>query len=137
LDQVILWLTITALVTSPLLFSYFDFVSVFNEPKIVVLHLTAGLIAILWLWQLFINRLNSRSASENQLNWDLVKWAGRNPARWAMIGMGIWLFAQLASTLLSPLPIISFFGGDEGRSGYGLYDNLSMFVIFASVALRF
>jgi tetratricopeptide (TPR) repeat protein len=51
--------------------------------------------------------------------------------------MAVWVFAQLAATLLSPLPIISFFGGDEARSGYNLYDSLSLVVIFASVALRF
>ena len=66
-----------------------------------------------------------------------MSWAGRNPARWALIGVAVWVFAQLASTLLSPLPVISFFGGDEARSAYNLYDSLSMFVILASVALRF
>jgi O-antigen ligase/tetratricopeptide (TPR) repeat protein len=137
IDQTILWLTITALVLLPLAFSFFKFVAVFNEPKVVSLHLTAGLIAILWIWQIVLRRLNARTAQENEFNWDLMKWAGRNPARWALVGSAIWVFAQLASTLLSPLPIISFFGGDEGRSAYGLYDSLSMLVIFASVALRF
>ena len=35
------------------------------------------------------------------------------------------------------LPIISFFGGDEARSGYNLYDSLSVSVIFLSVTFRF
>ncbi len=137
LDQAILWITLAVLVTLPLSFSYFKFVSVFNEPKVVTLHLAAGLITTLWLWQIVLRRLNTRSASDNELNWDLMSWAGRNPARWALIGAVIWVFAQLASTILSPLPIISFFGGDEARSGYNLYDSLSLLVIFFSVALRF
>ncbi len=137
LDQAILWLTLAALVALPLAFSYFDITAVFNELKVVSLHLTAGLIVILWLWQIVLRRINARSIPENQLSWDLVSWAGRNPARWALLGAAVWVFAQLASTLLSPLPIISFFGGDEARSGYNLYDSLSMFVIFASVALKF
>ena len=136
-DQAILWLTLAALVALPLAFSYFDVTAVFNELKVVSLHLTAGLIVILWLWQIVLRRINARSIPENQLRWDLVSWAGRNPARWALLGVAVWVFAQLASTLLSPLPIISFFGGDEGRTGYSLYDNLSLMVIFASVALRF
>ncbi|MBT3996625.1 MAG: hypothetical protein HOF01_12600 [Chloroflexi bacterium] len=137
IDQAIIWLTITALVTTPLFFSFFNFVSVFNEPKLVLLHLTGGLIAILWLWQIVLNRLNARSANDSDLNWDLLDWAGRSPARWALVAVAVWVFAQLASTILSPLPIISFFGGDEGRSAYNLYDNSSMLVIFAAVALRF
>jgi tetratricopeptide (TPR) repeat protein len=136
-DQAILWITLAALFLLPLLFAYFDVLSTFNELKLVTLHLSAGLIAGLWLWQIVLSRLDSRSAENNALQWDLLNWAGRNPARWALIGAAVWVFAQIASTLLSPLPIISFFGGDEARSGYGLYDSLSLLVIFASVALRF
>ena len=137
IDQAIFWLTISALVVAPLAFSYYQIVSVFNELKVVGVHLTTGLIAILWLWQLVLRRVNQRSAQDNELKWDLINWAGRSPARWALIGAAIWVFAQLASTLLSPLPVISFYGGDEARSGYNLYDSLSITVIFLSVALRF
>lgn len=136
-DQVILWLTLGALFLIPLLFSYFDFVAVFNEPKIVVLHLSAGLISVLWLWQIVLRRMNARTQPHSDVNWDLAAWAGRNPARWAIIAAAIWVFAQLASTLLSPLPVISFYGGDEARSGYNLYDSLSLTVLFASVIFRF
>jgi tetratricopeptide (TPR) repeat protein len=137
LDEAILWITLAALFLIPLVFSYFDVVAVFNELKVVTLHLTAGLIAILWLWQIVLRRLDARTSTNNQLNWDLLGWAGKNPARWALIAAAVWVFAQLASTLLSALPVISFFGGDEARSGYNLYDSLSLTVIFLSVALRF
>ena len=86
IDQAILWLTLAALVALPLVFSYFDVTAVFNELKTVSLHITAGLIAILWLWQIVLRRVNARSIPENQLSWDLMSWAGRNPARWALIG---------------------------------------------------
>jgi tetratricopeptide (TPR) repeat protein/O-antigen ligase len=137
IDRAIIWLTLAALFIVPLIFSFFDIVSTFTELKLVVLHLAAGSIAILWLWQIVLQRLDSRSATNNELNWDLVNWAGRSPARWALIAAGAWVFAQLAATLLSPLPVISLFGGDEARSGYNLYDSLSLTVIFLSVALRF
>ena len=137
IDQAIMWITLGALFIIPLVFSYFKIVAVFTELKLVTLHLAAGLIAILWLWQIVLRRLDSRGRQNNQVSWDLLRWAGRNPARWALIGAAVWVFAQIASTLLSPLPIISFFGGDEARSGYNLYDSLSLFVLFLSVALRF
>jgi len=137
LDQVILWITLAVLITLPLSFSYFDVVSIFNEPKVVSLHLAAGLISTLWIWQIVLRRLNTRQLPDNDFNWDLMSWAGRNPARWALIGAVVWVSAQVASTILSPLPVISFFGGDEARSGYNLYDSLSMSIIMFSVALRF
>jgi len=137
IDQAIMWITLGALFIIPLVFSYFKIVAVFSELKIVTLHLAAGSIAILWLWQLVFRRLNSRDAPNNRFNWDLLRWAGRNPAHWALVGAAVWAFAQVASTLLSPLPVISFFGGDEARSGYNLYDSISLLVLFLSVALRF
>ena len=137
IDQAIMWITLGALFIIPLVFSYFKIVAVFTELKLVTLHLAAGLIAMLWLWQLVFRRLDTRSRQNDRISWDLVRWAGHNPARWALISAAVWVFAQIASTLLSPLPIISFFGGDEARSGYNLYDSISLFVLFLSIALRF
>ncbi|MEC9293861.1 MAG: hypothetical protein VYC65_06200 [Chloroflexota bacterium] len=137
IDQAIVWITAGALIGIPLLFSYFDITAVFNELKIMTLHLTAGLITILWFCQMLLRQLNPTAKRNDHLNESLNTWLGRNPARWALIGASIWIFAQLASTLLSPLPVISFFGGDETRSGYNLYDSLSLTVIFLSVAFRF
>ena len=137
LDQAIIWITVGALFVIPLIFSYFDVTAVFNELKILTLHLAAGLITILWLCQAWLKQLvpiAKRNSSQSQ---GLTTWLGRNPARWALIAASVWVFAQIASTLLSPLPIISFFGGDEARSGYNLYDSLSLGIIFLSVALRF
>ena len=137
LSHAIVWLTITALIGAPLLFSYFDITAVFNELKIITLHLTAGLITILWFCQITLRQHIQKLQDNNELTWDLKSWAGRNTARWALIGASIWIFAQITATLLSPLPAISFFGGDESRSGYNLYDSLSMMVIFLSVAFKF
>ena len=137
IDQAILWITFGTLLIIPILFSYFDITAVFSEPRIVALHLASGLIAILWIWQIAMRMISPQLQKVDPLKWDLLRWAGRNPARWAVISAAIWLFAQIASTLLSPLPIISFFGYDEASSGYNLYDSLSLGIIFLSAALRF
>jgi len=137
LDLVIIWVTLVALTGIPLLFSYFDITAVFNELKLITLHLTAGLITILWVFQVWLRQLKRTSKRNDEQDEDLKTWLGYNPARWAVVAASIWVFAQIASTLLSPLPVISFFGGDESRSGYNLYDSLSLTVIFFSVAFRF
>ena len=137
IDQAILWITFGTLLIIPILFSYFDITAIFSEPRIVALHLASALIAILWIWQIAIRMINPILPKIDPLKSDLLKWAGRNPARWALIGAAIWFFAQIASTLLSPLPIISFFGYDEASSGYNLYDSLSLGILFLSIALRF
>ena len=56
----------------PLIFSFFEIVAVFNELKVVVLHLTAVLIAILWLWQIVLHQLDARSTNDNEVHWDLM-----------------------------------------------------------------
>ena len=137
IDKAIIWITLTALLLIPLIFSYFDITAVFNELKLLTLHLAAIMIVILSAWQILLVRLNSEVPKAHYSQWDLLKWADRNPARWALVGAFIWIMAQVAATLLSPLPVISFFGGDESRSGYNLYDSLSLSVIFLSVAFRF
>jgi tetratricopeptide (TPR) repeat protein len=43
----------------------------------------------------------------------------------------------IGSTLLSPLTDVSFFGVEDNRSGYNLYDNISLFVIGLSIAIKF
>tara|TARA_A100001037_G_scaffold304095_1_gene339837 strand:- start:202 stop:2481 length:2280 start_codon:yes stop_codon:yes gene_type:complete len=137
IDQAIIWLTLLGLVFAALSFAAFEIVAIFNEPKVVFLHLIAGLIAVIWSWQAAFRSLAGSGEVRETQPWDLVVWVGSNPARWALIAVAVWIFAQIASTILSPLPIISFFGGDEARSGYNLYDSLSLFVILLAVAFKF
>ena len=136
IDQAILWITLGALLLIPLTFSWFDVLAVFNELRLVFLHFAAVSIAILWSWQLAIHWYNHRQ-SEDQPTWDLLAWSRGNIARYALIASVAWVAVQIFSTLLSQLPVISFYGGDEARSGYNLYDLLSMWVLFFSVAIRF
>ena len=68
LDVAIIWVTLTALFSIPLLFSYFDITAVFNELKLITLHLTAGLITILWFCQMFLRQINSTANRKIDLN---------------------------------------------------------------------
>ena len=136
IDSAILWITLGTLFVVPLIFGFADFVAVFSELKLVTLHLGAGLIAILWIWQIAINKINTPDTRKPS-GFDVLRCAAKSPAHWLIIAVALWLVAQVISTLLSPLPIISLFGADDARSGYNLYDNISLFVIFVVVAARF
>ena len=137
IDSAIIWITLGTLFIIPIIFNYFHIVSVFAELKLVTLHLGAGLIAILWLWEFARNGHFPVSISKQKPGRDLLQKIGKNPTRWALIGAVIWFFALTISTLLSPLSSISFFGAEDNRSGYNLYDYISLFFICFSVAFRF
>ena len=136
IDSAILWIALGTLFIVPLIFGFADFVAVFSELKLVTLHLGAGLIAILWLWQIVIKNITAPETG-NPSDFDVLRWAAKSPARWLIIAVALWLLAQGISTILSPLPIISLLGADDLRSGYNLYDNISLFLIFAVVAVKF
>jgi O-antigen ligase len=136
IDSTILWITLGTLFVVPLIFGFDNFVAVFSELKLVTLHLGAGLIAILWLWQIVINKINAPETGKPS-DFDVLSWAAKSPGRWLIIAAVLWLLSQVISTILSPLPMISLLGADDLRSGYNLYDNISLFVIFAVVARKF
>jgi tetratricopeptide (TPR) repeat protein len=136
IDQAILWITLGSLFMIPLLFSYFRIVAVYSELRVALLHLAAGSVAALWLWQVVLVWYQDEGKKRQSVSWDLMDWVRSNPARWTVVAVAIFVFVQVASTLLSPLPIISFFGGDDARSGYNLYDSLSLTVLLFSVAFR-
>jgi tetratricopeptide (TPR) repeat protein len=136
IDKAILWITLGSLFMIPLLFSYFQIVAVYSELRVALLHLAAGSVATLWLWQVVLVWYQDEGKKRQSVSWDLMDWVRSNPARWTVVALAIFVFVQVASTLLSPLPIISFFGGDDARSGYNLYDSLSLTVLLFTVAFR-
>ena len=137
INSAIIWVTLSTLFIIPLIFNYFQIVSIFAELKLVTLHLGGGVISILWLWELIIKRQITISIPKQGSNLSLVQRVSRNPTHWALIGAFIWFTVLIMSTLLSPLLSISFFGAEDNRSGYNLYDYISLFIIFLSVAFRF
>ena len=118
INSIIIWITLGTLFIIPLIFNYFQIVPIFAELKLVTLHLGAGVISILWLWELVIKRQITISIPKQGLHRSLGQWVGRNPTHWTLIGAFVWFTALIISTLLSPLLSISFFGAEDNRSGY-------------------
>jgi len=137
IDPAIILITLCTLFIIPIIFNYFQIVPVFSELKLVTLHLGAGLISVLWILELTLKTEFPASISKSTISRDLLLSIRKNPIHFALVGAAIWFFAIGTSTLLSPLTAISFFGAEDNRSGYNLYDYISLLVICFSVAFRF
>lgn len=136
-NTAIVWIVLITLFIIPLIFNYSNTISVFTELKRVSLHLGAGLILLIWLWQiLYKNSLTKKIPIKTAIHY-LLPSKNNTPAKWALTGLVLWITALVGSTLLSPLSDISFFGVEDNRSGYNLYDNIALFVIGLTVAIKF
>ncbi len=136
IDRAIFWITLGALFSIPLLFNYFSVVAVYDELRLSLLHFAAGSVVVLWLWQAVIVLSQTEMQSQKVAYLNPRVWAGSNIARWTVTLVGLFVLVQVVSTLLSPIPMISFFGGDDTRSGHNLYDSLSMTVLLIVVVFR-
>ena len=133
LDSLIHWITLVTLVALPVVFGSSETFAIRPELKRVVLHLSAISIASLWCWQWTLEQ----NLKLDLARFDIKRWITTHPANLLITVMSIWVFVQVISALLSPIPHISILGADDQRSGYNLYDNISFFVLFLSVATRF
>jgi len=137
MNSVIIGITLITLFIIPLIFNYANNLSVFTELKRVTLHLGAGLISILWLSQIIgENSLTEKTSTITTIR-NLLPNSIKGPSQWAITGLALWLTALIISTIISPLPDISFFGAEDNRSGYNLYDKICLFVIALSIATKF
>ena len=78
INKTIFYTTSTALFLIPLLFSYFDFVAVYEDPRQFILHLSAILIITLSMWKLYFVSLGNKSLVTRIKNWDLISWAKKD-----------------------------------------------------------
>ncbi len=124
-----MWLGALTLV--PLVFNGRNVLYFFSDPKQYVLHFAALSIVVLWSFELAFTR-----RGVGRPGWHLTGWAGRSPARWALIAVAAFFFWQVLSTLLSPLAVYSALGRDPNNPGYELYSSLSYAAIFFAIALR-
>ena len=76
-DSAIIWVTLGTLFIIPIIFNYFKVVSVFAELKLVTLHLGAGFILILWMWELIVTRQTSIGIPRQDIHRRLKIWVGR------------------------------------------------------------
>lgn len=109
----------------------------YGELKVFVLHLGMLLVAVLWLWQKTLRILRDREINKAIADFRFLEWAGRSPARWAVIALVVMWLAQIVSTAFSPLPTLSVFGGNEQFPGGNLYDSFGLLMVFLVVAFKF
>ena len=136
IDLAIEALTLIGLILVPLIFRGREWVAFYSQPKLFVLHFVALSIALLWGLELALNAATSREPTTISISQRLDAWIGAARHRWLLvtvIGFGL---VFVASTLLSPMPLVSAWGRDFGDLGYELYSTLSFLVIFFAVALR-
>ena len=122
------WLLTVALV--PAVFASEDFLVFVDLPKTVLLRSLTGLLAALWTveWAL---RDASAGSDRDASTWHRFHaWTRESPARWAVVAGLAFLTSNVTSTLLSQAPSLSIWGNNPGRDGYGLYNTVSLFVLF-------
>ncbi len=139
LDMAIEWTWLIGLALVAFVFNGNNYLFFFTQPKQYATHLLGLTIAALWLFDIaFAWKGKSKSATENEIPfWKRPwKWAGRNPARWALIFAALFLFGQVMSTLFSQQPLTSFLGRDPNDPGYELYAVLAYLLVFSAIAIR-
>jgi tetratricopeptide (TPR) repeat protein len=126
------WLT--GLVLVPLVFRGRELVVIYSQPKYFLVHLVALVIVVVWTAEWALGPSRNRSISSVFETVD--RWVAREPGRWALLAFGGFVFAAVASTLLSPVPLVSLWGRDFEDLGYELYSTLTFLVVLFAIAFR-
>ena len=126
------WLT--GLVLVPMVFRGRELVTIYSQPKYFLLHLVALVIVVIWTAEWALGP--SRNRSIGGVIETVDRWVGREPGRWALLAFGGFVFAAVASTLLSPVPLVSLWGRDFEDLGFELYSTLAFLVVLFAIALR-
>ena len=126
------WLT--GLVLVPLVFRGRELVAIYSQPKYFLVHLVALVIVVVWTAEWALGP--SRNRAIGSVFETVDRWVGREPGRWALLAFGGFIVAAVASTLLSPLPLVSLWGRDFEDLGYELYSTLAFLVVLFAIAFR-
>ncbi|MDP6823496.1 MAG: O-antigen ligase family protein [Dehalococcoidia bacterium] len=126
----IAWLA--GIVLVPLLFNPRNWLSFYNDPKYVALHVVALVIIVAWAWEraLYVQPGGLPTLTKAR------EWMGRRPERWTLIAAGGLAVSAVISTIASPVRTTSLWGRDFTDLGYELYSFLSLLVVFVAVAMR-
>lgn len=131
-DVVIETAWLVGLVSVPLVFNPRNWLTFYNDPKYVALHIAALVIVAAWAWE---RAVYPETAGLPGLS-EARRWIGRRPERWALVAAGALASVAMLSALASPARLVSFWGRDFTDLGYELYSFLSLLVIFFAVAMR-
>ena len=141
LDRVIRFVSLGVVLLVPLAMPAFqpELNYAYGEYKSFILHLAALIIAAGLTGSLVIAVVRKDYAVEglNRALLRLVRKPHHVPAHLLIVGMVALVIAFLISTLMSPLPLVSFFGVYEEFSGTNSYDFVSFSIIFLAFALKF
>ena len=141
LDRVIRFASLAVVLLVPLAMPAFqpELNYAYGEYKSFILHSAALVIAAGLTGSLFIAVVRKDDAvyGLQRILLQLVRNPHHVPAHVVGFGMVALVFAFLISTLMSPLPLVSFFGVYEEFNGTNLYDVISLFIVFLGFALKF
>ena len=142
-----LWLLTVLLV--PLVFLDRDYakseaiIGYVEVPKIALLRLLAGTMAVLWLVQWGIaGRLpvggfaGVKVSAPRPSAWKtwLASYVAGNPHRWVILAVGFYLATTLISTVLSGSFTVSMWGEVPGQDGYSAYNVIAYILLFGVIA---
>ena len=141
LDRVIRFVSLGSVLLVPLAMPAFqpELDYAYGEYKGFILHLAALIIAAGLTGSLVIAVLRKDDVVVGLIQKlsQLLRNPHHAPAHVLVVGMVGLVVAFLISTLMSPLPLVSFFGVYEEFSGTNSYDFVSFFIIFLAFALKF
>lgn len=130
----VLWLLTVGLV--PVLFAPPDFMLFLDVPKIAILRILTGLMALLWIaeWALKSNSTYESLLNIRKMPETFLGWMNRGPASWIVLSATLFVLIYGLSTLLSVSPSVSLWGANPGRDGYGFYNVASHYLLFIIIA---
>ena len=134
LDRVIRLVSLGVVLLVPLAMPAFqpELGYAYGEYKSFILHLAALIIAAGLTGSLVIAVVRKDDVVDGlkRILLNLVRKPHHASAHVLVAGMAVLLLAFLISTLMSPLPLVSFFGVYEEFNGTNSYDFISLFVVF-------
>lgn len=128
-----LWLLTIVMV--PLVFVNPEVLSTgFEVPKVTLYRSLVGLIGALWAVELALT-LRYPAGHFSKVSWSEAKgWLLEQPTRLVLLAAFMVVASNFISTLLSPSIPVSLWGRQPAFDGYGFYNHLSHFILFAVVA---
>lgn len=129
-----LWLLAVGLV--PVVFGPVEHLLFPDLPKVALVRIATGLIAMLWVLD-WATRARGEPSPRVDSLWERLRtWLASSPSHPVMMAATVFLAAYLLSTLFSVSPRISLWGSNPGRDGYSTYNVVSYYVLFMAIAAR-